>query len=297
MQNYINNIIEKKLKSGEVLKHVRGIVESVDENNEYAVINADNSKVTLVNKSNEELATCDEVTIHYWTNIGNGWIALRHGLSNIGAKSIAINNAAVMSVSQADKLTVKSGTIAASGDLTVKYGADNNAIIINGYVAYPFSISGGSLTDRDNDYKDMINNAKIGYKEIILNELSDTGNSAVEEKYSEEFMLKEWDDVNKTWNRHMGCVKDSTKEVVMPEHPQLHTGRASLKLFYKAIYSPLSNDKTDIFPYGYADIIIARSSSSSSYTPDYISATVGFKSNAEYNYALSAATRSNVEKM
>ena len=295
IQSYINNVINKRINSGEVLKHVRGVVIGIDENNEYAVVDIGNREVTLVNKSGEELVISDEVTIYYWTNIGNGWIAIRHGLANLNAKLLSINNAAVMSVSQSDKLTVETNTIATYENLIAKYGADENSIIINGFIAYPISISETSLANKDGSYKTMVRNAKVGYKEVIFDELN-ADNSVIEEKYSEVFMFKEWDSDDMTWNEYDGCVKKSTKEVVMPAYVWQHTGSARLKLFYKAIYSPLSGGKADYFSYGCADIIVARSSTNSNYTPDYITTTVGFKSEEEYNYAITVTTKSEVEK-
>ena len=99
-----------------------------------------------------------------------------------------------------------------------------------------------------------------------------------------------------TWDEYDGCVRKSTKEVVMPKYVWQYKGSASLKLFYKTIYSPLSGGNADYFPYGCADIIVARSSTNSNYTPDYITATVGFKSEEEYNYAVTVTTKSGVEK-
>lgn len=295
IQSYINNVINKRINSGEVLKHVRGVVEGVDENNEYAVVDIGNREVTIVNKSGEELAVNDEVTIYYWTNINNGWIAIRHGLANLNAKSLSINSAAVMSTSQSDKLTVETNTIATYENLIAKYGADENSIIINGFITYPISISETSLMNKDDFYKAMVRNAKVGYKEVIFDELN-ADNSVIEEKYSEILMLKTWDSDSMTWDAYDGCVRKSTKEVVMPKYVWQYKGSASLKLFYKTIYSPLSGGNADYFPYGCADIIVARSSTNSNYTPDYITATVGFKSEEEYNYAVTVTTKSEVEK-
>lgn len=296
IQDLINDMIQEKIKSSEILKHVRGVVSEVDENNEFATVQVNQNYLTLVNKANEELIIGDEVTIHYWTNIGNGWIALRHGVSNLKSKTLSVDTAAVLSLSQSDEVTSDTDIIATYDNLTAKYGGDENAIIINGYVVYPMSVSDDSLNNKDTDYNNMVTNAKIGYKEVLLNELSSDDNTVIAERYSEEYIGKYWDGDDQVWYTEHGCVKNSTNEIVMPKSALHYLYEANLKLFYKSIYSS-ATEKSALFEHGCADIIIARKNSKLSYAPDFISLTVGFSSDDEYNYAIATSVKSEVTKV
>lgn len=295
IQKYINDIIDKKLKTATILKHVRGEVVDIDENNEYANVNINGKTLKLVNKSNEELSSGDEVTIHYWTNIGNGWIALRHGLSTLTSNQLSVDNAVILTAKQSSALTTSTDTVDTYKTLIVKYGADNNCILINGYVVYPITVSDTALSDKDSSYKTMVSNANISYQTIVLKELKED-NTVTNETYNEEFMLKEWDGSN--WYRYTGTVQESNRNVVMPKYMWQYNGDGVLKLFFKTVYAPNSVEKSNNFEYGCADVVLVREIPTSSvYAPDYISLTVGFASEEEYKYALITTTRSEVEEV
>lgn len=295
IQKYINDIIDKKLKTATILKHVRGEVVDIDENNEYANVNINGKTLKLVNKSNEELSSGDEVTIHYWTNVGNGWIALRHGLSTLTSNQLSVDNAVILTAKQSSALTTSTDTVDTYKALIVKYGADNNCILINGYVVYPIIVSDAALSDKGSSYKTMVSNANISYQTIVLKALKED-NTVTNETYHEEFMLKEWDGSN--WYRYTGTVQESNRNVVMPKYVWQASGDGVLKLFFKTIYAPNSTEKSNNFEYGCADVILVREIPTSSvYVPDYISLTVGFASEEEYKYALITTTRSEVEEV
>lgn len=295
IQKYINDIIDKKLKTATILKHVRGEVVDIDENNEYANVNINGKTLKLVNKSNEELSSGDEVTIHYWTNVGNGWIALRHGLSTLTSNPLSVDNAVILTAKQSSALTTSTDTVDTYNALIVKYGADNNCILINGYVVYPITVSDAALSDKDSSYKTIVSNANISYQTIVLKALKED-NTVTNETYHEEFMLKEWDGSN--WYRYTGTVQESNRNVVMPKYVWQASGDGVLKLFFKTIYAPNSTEKSNNFEYGCADVILVREIPTSSvYVPDYISLTVGFASEEEYKYALITTTRSEVEEV
>lgn len=295
IQKYINDIIDKKLKTATILKHVRGEVVDIDENNEYANVNINGKTLKLVNKSNEELSSGDEVTIHYWTNVGNGWIALRHGLSTLTSNQLSVDNAVILTAKQSSALTTSTDTVDTYKALIVKYGADNNCILINGYVVYPITVSDTALSDKDSSYKTMVSNANISYQTIVLKALKED-NTVTNETYHEEFMLKEWDGSN--WYRYTGTVQESNRNVVMPKYVWRYNGDGALKLFFKTVYAPNSVEKSNNFEYGCADVILVREIPTSSvYAPDYISLTVGFASEEEYKYALITTTRSEIEEV
>lgn len=295
IQKYINDIIDKKLKTATILKHVRGEVVDIDENNEYANVNINGKTLKLVNKSNEELSSGDEVTIYYWTNVGNGWIALRHGLSTLTSNQLSVDNAVILTAKQSSALTTSTDTVDTYKALIVKYGADNNCILINGYVVYPIIVSDAALSDKGSSYKTMVSNANISYQTIVLKALKED-NTVTNETYHEEFMLKEWDGSN--WYRYTGTVQESNRNVVMPKYVWQASGDGVLKLFFKTIYAPNSTEKSNNFEYGCADVILVREIPTSSvYVPDYISLTVGFASEEEYKYALITTTRSEVEEV
>lgn len=295
IQKYINDIIDKKLKTATILKHVRGEVIDIDENNEYANVNINGKTLKLINKSNEELSSGDEVTIHYWTNVGNGWIALRHGLSTLTSNQLSVDNAVILTTKQSSVLTTSTDTVDTYKNLIVKYGADDNCILINGYVVYPITVSDSALSDKDSSYKTMVSNANISYQTITLKTLKED-NTVAGETYHEEFMLKDWDGSN--WYRYTGTVQESNRNVIMPKYVWQYSGDGALKLFFKTIYVPNSTEKSNNFEHGCADVILVREIPTSSvYTPDFISLTVGFVSEAEYKYALTVTTRSEVEEV
>ncbi len=295
IQKYINDIVDKKLKTATILKHVRGEVVDIDGNNEYANVNINGKTLKLINKSNEELSSGDEVTIHYWTNVGNGWIALRHGLSTLTSNQLSVDNAVILTAKQSSMLTTSTDTVDTYKNLIVKYGADNNCILINGYVVYPMTVSDTALSDKDSSYKTMVSNANISYQTMTLKELKED-NTVADETYQEEFMLKDWDGSN--WYRYTGTVQESDRNVVMPKYVWQYNGDGALKLFFKTVYAPNSVEKSNNFEYGCADVILVREISTSSvYAPDYISLTVGFASEEEYKYALITTTRSEIEEV
>lgn len=295
IQKYINDIVDKKLKTATILKHVLGEVVDIDGNNEYANVNINGKTLKLINKSNEELSSGDEVTIHYWTNVGNGWIALRHGLSTLTSNQLSVDNAVILTAKQSSTLTTSTDTVDTYKNLIVKYGADNNCILINGYVVYPMTVSDTALSDKDSSYKTMVSNANISYQTMTLKELKED-NTVADETYQEEFMLKDWDGSN--WYRYTGTVQESDRNVVMPKYVWQYNGDGALKLFFKTVYAPNSVEKSNNFEYGCADVILVREISTSSvYAPDYISLTVGFASEEEYKYALITTTRSEIEEV
>ena len=92
--NALNNIITARLDSKPRIKRIAAIVTEI-------VANTDNGKVkvrfmnskneesvlTLLNKSRDELAVGDSVWIHYWNTVSDGYVAIKTGLSSFDSES------------------------------------------------------------------------------------------------------------------------------------------------------------------------------------------------------------------
>lgn len=133
-QDMMNNFIQNELANNASLKRASGTVVSIvpDTDGGKAVVNIMGRKLTLLNKTGENLSVNDTVWIHYWDSLANGYIALRNGLPNSRAEGdFTIDTAVVMSESQAQVLTVADTIINVDyqNHLTAKYGNPQNSII------------------------------------------------------------------------------------------------------------------------------------------------------------------------
>lgn len=79
MVTIIEDIIEQKISTAEILKREFGTIIELLDDGYKAKVAVNNNELTFINKSNEELSVGDEVEIRYWTNIGNGYIAAKNG--------------------------------------------------------------------------------------------------------------------------------------------------------------------------------------------------------------------------
>ena len=130
--DYLNSMIDEANDKVDTLKRCAGKVVEVDETTDggKATVECMNRRLTLLNKTGENLAIGDSVWVHYWTNLANGYIALRNGLPN-GGSSFSINNAVAMLENQASVYTVSTEVfdIDIKHSIKAKYGNPHNLII------------------------------------------------------------------------------------------------------------------------------------------------------------------------
>jgi len=62
-----------------MIKHCRGKITNVSEGSKYADVDVNGKSMRFPNKTASELTAGEEVEIRYWTNISNGWIAMKTG--------------------------------------------------------------------------------------------------------------------------------------------------------------------------------------------------------------------------
>ncbi len=170
----IEQAIQEKMKSTEILKHVRGTVVSFDEDCISVVVDIYGKQVTVINKSGCELVEGDEVTIYYWTNVSNGYIAFVNNRTVPKQGGFNIQNAVVMTENQADTYTYASEIINVDvkNSIQVKYGNGQNVFFANGQAIIASSLKeyitptnpdGTPITD----YVDFANRIYTNSPELI----------------------------------------------------------------------------------------------------------------------------------
>lgn len=132
----VNDMAADCVAKEDSLKRCPGTVQSIVENTNggKAVVNCMNRNLTLLNKTGEKLEVGDSVWVHYWGNLANGYIALRNGLPNSsGGGSYTISNAVAMLQTQATLYTVATDVfdVDVENSIKAKYGDSHNIIIAN----------------------------------------------------------------------------------------------------------------------------------------------------------------------
>ncbi len=174
MQKIIDKIVEEKMKSSEIIKRARGIVTELLDDGYRAKVSINDNVLTFLNKTGEELSERDEVTIHYWTNISNGYIAVRHGRSNPLKGQYHINDAIVVDNNGIYDYAQNLHGINAKNKTEKVYGSHTKDLYLNGYpIKYlPTNVYQDMVdTNSSHDiFKSFVNNTpnENFYKEIIL---------------------------------------------------------------------------------------------------------------------------------
>lgn len=129
--DYLSSMIGDKTSEIDSLKRCSGKVTSVIGDGGKAVVECMGRSLTLLNKTGENLYEGDSVWVHYWTNLANGYIAIRNGLPNIKRGQLSITNAVAMLENQSDIFTVSTEVfdVDVENSIKVKYGDPKNIII------------------------------------------------------------------------------------------------------------------------------------------------------------------------
>lgn len=304
----IDDIIDERICSSEILKHIRGFVISANENNSYADVNIGNKTVTLINKTGEELGFNDEVTIHYWTNIANGYIAIRHGRSNTKAGSLNISKAPLLTTRQSNRLTVDPQLIATDdkNDILVNCGSQYNRILINGYAVSPLVLKNHNsstavvppLDVNSTEFIAMVNSVPdiLTYHDVTLNEL-DSENIIQSRRYYTTVGSVEFAANSGGYGlQYTPCaIKEGTVGAFLNSTRSWQrdcTRYINLVLFYSSIHAANSDEKSGHFSYGYADIVMVLKCEG--YSLSLAEIRCGFASQDEFDYALTITSKSEI---
>ncbi len=298
----IDQAIQEKMKSTEILKHVRGTVVSFDEDCISVVVDVYGKQVTVINKSGEELSEGDEVTIHYWTNISNGYIAVRHGISNLKSGSLTIDRASILTTRQNSLIAHAQELVDTDkeNNVIVNYGDNCNRILVNGYFVSPLTAQNINITS--SDFKNMVNTVPndLLYQEITLIEFDTTNNAISTQRYYTMLANARFSFYNGNYTLfYTPCgMKEGLSSIFLKTSKSWQYNCASdtkLALFYSSIHAPSSGGISNYFTYGYADLVMVMKCRTEVLALAEV--TCGFASQSEYEYALSVTARSEVEKL
>lgn len=321
MIGYIKNAVNEKINSG-ILKRARGQIVELLDDGYRAKVTVNNNTHTFLNKSGEELAVGDTVTIHYWTNISNGYIALRHGLPNPLSGTYCISDAIVVDDNTEYGYVDNQHTITAKNNVVKQYGSDRSLIYLNGYpVTYMpanvYRVIAGVSTDRTILTNFVSNTASDRfYKEIVLkspqNESQYSDDTAHDITYYASVNSKKYN--NADWETTYGLYQSN------PDIYWYYSASGSITYgkntqggdTYQGIKSTLitsdvytdsiayddvgialyyngnmtighTNQYADFYPYALINIIMALKVGNDVYTYNEIQGN--FVSESEYNYA------------
>ena len=199
MKGIIDKIVNAQINSANILKREVGTVTELFDDGLRAKVNIRDSNIIFFNKSGEELVIGDEVEIHYWTNISNGWIAVKYGVPTPMGTSAHIDNAIVVYSGTTDysyvdnlyniELENNKVTNYALGawnisDTTWNSQTTYERIYINGYAATYIPPVILKSIDNKETYMTYIKgiSSDLHYKQVIL-PYYNTGSSAFSENY------------------------------------------------------------------------------------------------------------------
>ena len=185
MLEIVNQLVENKIKTADILKRAIGVVTELLEDGLKAKVKVNQNVLSFLNKSGEELAIGDEVEIHYWTNIGNGYIAVKYGVPTPLGTSAKMNNA-VITYTDTESFDFVNSIYAVSltKDVLVGYSYQRGYIVVNGYAATYIPSATLRAIDTQATYETFLNT--IGtvyqYKQVVLFKY-DTVHSHLSENY------------------------------------------------------------------------------------------------------------------
>lgn len=186
MREIIDSAISNKINCADILKREIGIVNELLDDGLRAKVKVNDSVLSFLNKCGEELSVGDEVEINYWTNIGNGYIAVKHGLPTPMGTGARIDNAVVTYDGTSDYDFVDNlYNVELENDKTVRYalgawnmsdslwnsgGITYNRIYVNGYAATYIPQVILNNIDNKQTYSDYIKgiNSEVYYKQVVL---------------------------------------------------------------------------------------------------------------------------------
>ena len=185
MLEIVNQLVENKIKTADILKRAIGVVTELLEDGLKAKVKVNQNVLSFLNKSGEELTVGDEVEIHYWTNISNGYIAVKHGVPTPLGTSAKINNAVITCTdTESFDFVNNLHTVSLTKDVLTGYTYQRGYIVVNGYAATYIPSATLRAIDTQATYETFLNT--IGtvyqYKQVVLFKY-DTIHSSLSENY------------------------------------------------------------------------------------------------------------------
>ena len=307
----MNKFIQNELNVTDSMKRASGTVISIVPNTDggKAVVNVMNRKLTLLNKSGENLEINDTVWVYYWTDISNGYIALRNGLPNSRAEgNFSITTAVVMTERQSQALTVADTIIDVDyqNHLTAKYGNPQHSIVASGMPVYICNYTSS----------DSISSIYPTVSEIPASLLSIEREVEMEDCYFYSIINGTFNTANDRWGLSSDVI------AVLPDQDQ--GGSYSVTTYCSGLFNQYGNavrvdSFTDLgmcfltaqinggvphsdYPYGYATCRLVnigkyvengetKTAISRVSTQTY---KLPFATQAEYDYAITVHTRSSI---
>lgn len=135
MKQIIKQIIDERFNSREILKRQTGFIVELVDDGYYAKVRVNNSVIKLINKTGEQLNIGDEVVVHYWTNVGNGYIAVRCGEPNVLKGEYMIDDAVVVDDNDDFDYVKEVHMLNTSPNISKIYGTNLKDFYLNGYPA------------------------------------------------------------------------------------------------------------------------------------------------------------------
>lgn len=185
MLEIVNQLVEDKIKTADILKRAIGVVTELLEDGLKAKVKVNQNVLSFLNKSGEKLAIGDEVEIHYWTNIGNGYIAVKYGVPTPLGINAKMNNA-VITYTDTESFDFVSSihAVPLTKDVLVGYSYQRGYIVVNGYAATYIPSATLRAIDTQATYETFL--TTIGtvyqYKQVVLFKY-DTVHSHLSENY------------------------------------------------------------------------------------------------------------------
>jgi hypothetical protein len=181
----VNQLVENKIKTADILKRAIGVVTELLEDGLKAKVKVNQNVLSFLNKSGEELTIGDEVEIHYWTNISNGYIAVKHGVPTPLGTSAKMNNAVITCTdTESFDFVNNLHTVLLTKDVLTGYTYQRGYIVVNGYAATYIPSATLRAIDTQTTYETFLNT--IGtvyqYKQVVLFKY-DTVHSSLSENY------------------------------------------------------------------------------------------------------------------
>ena len=171
MLEIVNRLVENKIKTADILKRAIGVVTELLEDGLKAKVKVNQNVLSFLNKSGEELTIGDEVEIHYWTNISNGYIAVKHGVPTPLGTSAKMNNAVITCTdTESFDFVNKLHTVLLTKDVLTGYTYQRGYIVVNGYAATYIPSATLRAIDTQVTYETFLNTIGTAYqyKQVVL---------------------------------------------------------------------------------------------------------------------------------
>lgn len=313
IQTLVNEVVDRRMKNGDFLKHTRGKVISFDDDYFKIVVDINGKNITVVNKSGCKLEVGNEVTIYYWTNVGNGYIAYVNGKTTPQGGGFSIEKAVVMTENQATAYTYVDEIINVdvTNNIQVKYGNGQNTFFVNGHPVVASHLFTEGAAQNPQDYIDLANRVYSSSPNLIMGSADLFVDSGTEIKSCNCNLGGVVVDNNGQdvwlWQPHISNLANFNNYIFYNSNGQSVTGATSTGVVGYILISGQIMPPDDTFTYGYAictalpfiygsDILNTSPNVHIGMPVRNMARThnLAFKNQIEYDYALTTLTKSEI---